>query len=239
MEINQSTVSHSIEKLRGILGDGLFVQAGRGITPSAHAEMVAPKVGRLLADMEALADLGDYDPHEDKEPYYISSIDNALDFAGIKIRDAIWRHVPDKTVIFYELLASSNPEAFLNSGRSNIAVAPRPLNYSTTLKHQPLFSDQFVVFYDASVHYPVRTLSKFCNARHAKLDLGGNAQSELDEVLGKHGRTRRIACMAPNAWMLAEMVRGTNMVTTLPSKLADTVFSGPVSYTHLRPTRPY
>jgi len=32
--------------------------------------------------------------------------------------------------------------------------------------------------------------------------------------------------MAPNAWLLAEMVRGTNLIATLPSQLAQSAFCG-------------
>jgi len=226
LEINQSTVSHSIEKLRGILGDGLFVQAGRGIIPSAHAELMAPKVRRLLADMAALVDLGEYEPHEDPEPFSIASNGSTLACGVSRIRDAIWKHVPDKTVTFRELGTASNAEVLLDSGRANIAITVRPSKYPQALKHQPFSSDQMVVFYDPSAMEPVRTITDFCNARHATLDFGGSAKSELEKTLEKQGLTRKIACMAPNAWLLAEMIRGTDMIATLPSQVAQSAFFG-------------
>ena len=60
LNISQSTVSHNLEKLRCIIGDKLFVQAGRGIVPSPRAERLVPKVRRLLAQMDALVDHGEY-----------------------------------------------------------------------------------------------------------------------------------------------------------------------------------
>ena len=226
LDINQSTVSHSIEKLRGILGDGLFVQAGRGIIPSAHSDLMAPKVRRLLADMEALIDLGEYNPQEDPEPFSIAANGGTLACGVSKIRDAIWTQVPDKHVIFRELGTRDNAESMLDSGSANIAITVRQSKYPQALKHQPLSSDQMVVFYDASVLDPVRTVADFCNARHAALDFGGSSASTLTQTLEKQGLTRKVYCMAPNAWLLAEMVRGTDLIATLPNQIAQSAFSG-------------
>lgn len=226
LEINQSTVSHSIEKLPGILGDGLFVQSGRGIIPSAHAERMAPKVRRLLADMEALIDLGDYEPQQDSEPFSIAANGSILACGVSRIRDAIWKHVPDKTVTFRELGSNSNAESLLDTGSVDIAITVHTSSYSQALKHQPMSSDHMVVFYDASILQPVRTASDFCNARHATLDFGGSGKSELEKTMEKQGLTRKIYCMAPNAWLLAEMVRGTDLIATLPSQVAQSAFHG-------------
>ena len=226
LDISQSTVSHNIEKLRGILGEGLFVQAGRGIIPSAHAELMVPKVRRLLADMEALIDLGDYDPSKDTEPFSIAANGGSLACGVSRIRDEIWEQVPDKTIIFRELGSRDNIESVLDKGSANIAITARFSGYPQALKHQPLSTDQMVVFYDASISQPIRTITDFCNARHATLDFGGSASSELSKTLEKQGLSRRISCKAPNAWLLAEMIRGTDLIATLPNQLAQSAFYG-------------
>jgi len=226
LDISQSTVSHNIEKLRGILGDSLFVQAGRGIIPSAHAELMVPKVRRLLADMEALVDLGDYVPQDDDEPFSIAANGSTLAYEVTKVRDAIWTKAPDKTVIFRELGSRHNVETMLDNGRANIAIAVRSNSYPQVLQHQLLSIDRMVVFYDASILGPVLSVSDYCNARHAALDFGGSSKSELAIALEKHGLSRHITCMVPNVWLLAEMVRGSDLIATLPSQLGQSAFSG-------------
>lgn len=226
LDISQSTVSHNIEKLRGILGDSLFIQSGRGIIPSAHTEQMVPKVRRLLADMEALVDLGDYGPQDDDEPFSIAANGSTLAYEVTKIRDAIWKQVPDKTVIFRELGSRHNVETVLDNGSANIAIAVRSTNYSQSLQHQLLSTDQMVVFFDASIRGPVLSVADYCNARHAALDFGGSSRSELTISLEKQGLSRNISCMAPNVWLLADMVRGTDLIATLPSQLGQSTFSG-------------
>jgi len=225
LDISQSTVSHNIEKLRSILGDRLFIQAGRGISPSAHAELMAPKIRSLLAEMEALVDIGTYDPLADDEPFSIAANGSTLAHEVTRIRDAIWRQVPDKTVIFRELGSRSNAEAVLDNASANIAITVRPVGYPQTLKHQHLSTDKMMVFYDASVSKPIHTITDYCNARHATLDFGGNSKSELALSLEDRGLVRQITCMVPNVWLLAEMVRGSDLIATLPSQLGLSAFA--------------
>lgn len=225
LDINQSTVSHSIEKLRGILGDSLFIQAGRGITSTAYAEQLAPKVRRLLADMEALVDTGVYLPHEDNEPFSIAANGSTLAIDAIKIRNAIWAQTPDKTVIFRELGSRDNLETMLENNKANVAITVRPTYYPQTLKQQYLSHDNTVIFYDASVRSPVLTLADYCNARHATLDFGGSGKSEVARTLEKQGLSREVVCKTPNIWLLAEAIRGTDLIATLPSQLGQSVFS--------------
>ena len=230
LDISQSTVSHNIEKLRSILGDSLFIQAGRGIIPSAHAEQMAPKVRRLLAQMEALVDTGHYDSLSDAEPFTIAANGTTLAHEVTRIRDAIWAQAPDKTVIFRELGSRRNLEMMLDSARANIAVAVRPASYPQALKHQHLSSDKVVVFHDASVTKPIQSIEEYCQARHAALDFGGTGKSELAVSLEEMGLSRKISCLVPNIWLLAEMVRGSNLIATFPSQLGKSAFAGLQSY---------
>ena len=46
--INQSTVSHHLEKLRDSIGDPLFVRAGRNIEATEKAKRLAPQVQDIL-----------------------------------------------------------------------------------------------------------------------------------------------------------------------------------------------
>ena len=41
--VTQSAVSHLLDKLRGIVGDPLFVKSGRGILPTAMADLLVQR----------------------------------------------------------------------------------------------------------------------------------------------------------------------------------------------------
>ncbi|MEO6321294.1 MAG: LysR family transcriptional regulator [Polaromonas sp.] len=55
--VTQSAVSHLLDKLRGIIGDPLFVKSGRGIVATARAEELALQARELLRQLQQFAQL--------------------------------------------------------------------------------------------------------------------------------------------------------------------------------------
>ncbi len=53
--VTQSAVSHLLDKLRGIVGDPLFVKSGRGIVATDRAQALAIPARELLSAMEHFA----------------------------------------------------------------------------------------------------------------------------------------------------------------------------------------
>jgi len=60
--VTQSAVSHLVAKLRGVVGDDLFVKAGRGVVATARAHRLAARAHRLLHELEHFAASEGFDP---------------------------------------------------------------------------------------------------------------------------------------------------------------------------------
>ncbi|MGR3758718.1 LysR family transcriptional regulator [Roseobacteraceae bacterium NS-SX3] len=221
LDSSQSTVSHTIEKLRGLLGDPLFVQSGRGIVPTPRAEALAPRIRQLLAGMEALADTGGYTPELDPEPLAIVSNGASMAAELGLIQQRIWQQLPEKHVIFRELATRENLEAFLGSGGADIALSSRRGAYPAALMHQPLFTETPRIYFDASQRAPVGTLEDYCQAPHALLEFSsGPVKSGLGLALEARGLTRETAITVPNVWLLAQALKGSRLIATLPPRVA-------------------
>ena len=76
--LNQSTISHTLEKMRSAFGDPLFVKSGRGITPTEKALGMVPRVQQILADIEGLVTPESYDPSKDARPIVLGISTPAL-----------------------------------------------------------------------------------------------------------------------------------------------------------------
>lgn len=223
---SQSTISHNIEKLRSILGDPLFLQSGRGIVPSARAEVLAPKVRHLLAEMAVLADGGEYDPLQDSSAITIATNGSTLAAELDLVRRHIWSLIPDKKLVFRELGSRGNLASVLDKGAADIAITARPLRYPDMLHSHVLFSEKSVVFYDPKFRQPIESIEKYCDARHACLDFGGPVKSVVETTLETLGLARDIAIRVPNVWFLAQIIQGTDLVATLPALLEKSAFQG-------------
>lgn len=224
LQSSQSTVSHNLEKLRSIFGDTLFLQSGRGIIPSARAEILAPKIRLLLAELETLAAGSEYDPVKDQEAFTIATNGSTLAPELDQVRKLIWSKIPDKKLIFRELGSRGNLEFTLDKGKADIAVTARPLPYPDLLVNQELFAEESVIFYDPESRQPIETIDDYCNARHVSLDFGGSVKSVVETTLETLGLSRNIVISVPNVWFLAHILKGTDLVATLPALLKKTAF---------------
>ncbi|MBE1295596.1 MAG: LysR family transcriptional regulator [Rhodobacteraceae bacterium] len=224
LHTSQSTVSHNLEKLRSIIGDKLFLPSGRGIVPSARAERLAPKVRRLLTQMDALLDTGEYVPQNDPDPFVIATNGGVLVPEVTKICQTIWREVPSKKLVFRELGTRGNAESMLGKGEADFAITPRPANFPLTLKHTHLFTEDFKVFYDPQARDPIKDIYEYSAARHATLDFGGSTKSIVQTFLDDLNLSRNVAVKVPNVWLLAELIRGTDMIAPLPRMLQFSAF---------------
>ncbi|MEM8555176.1 MAG: LysR family transcriptional regulator [Pseudomonadota bacterium] len=224
--LTQSTVSHGLERLRKSLDDPLFVKDGRNITPTPHADYLAPRMREALSAIEALTEPQDYDPSSDRHPITIAAnageLQPELSYLGRALRAAA-PHIP---VRFVNLGSSSNARPVLENARADLVIAVNRGNYSPDLDHAPFFADHQATFYDPNVRGPVETLEDFGNARHAAMDLGGGKPSVLEEYLNAVGVSRNIVLHASSLSFLAELMRGTDMVATMQSRFADTAFTG-------------
>src|SRR4051812_3872443 len=52
LSVSQSAVSNSLARLRELLGDPLVVRHGRGLTPTPHAQRLAPALAAAVAHLE-------------------------------------------------------------------------------------------------------------------------------------------------------------------------------------------
>jgi len=62
LDVKQSTVSYTIERLRKTLGDPLIVRQGGRNEPTVRCREVIPIIDRILAEADSLQSAGGFDP---------------------------------------------------------------------------------------------------------------------------------------------------------------------------------
>ena len=73
--VTQSAVSHTLEKLRVIFDDPLFVRVGRGIESTARARALQASVESVLDDLKSLTDHREFDPLVEPMEFTIAAND--------------------------------------------------------------------------------------------------------------------------------------------------------------------
>ena len=223
-DLNQSTVSHALEKLRAAIGDPLFTKSGRGITPTEKALSIIPRVREVLAGIEGLVESETYDVSKDLKPLSIAIPTPALVEEMKAVTREVRARAPTMELRITRLAPRERITQVLDTGEADVAIGVSGITYSAMLNHCHYCSDQLRVFYDSEMRDAPSSMAAYAKADHGVAGFGGRTKSVVEIALGEHGIERKVALVAPTASMLGELIRGTDMMATMPSKLAGGVY---------------
>lgn len=113
----------------------------------------------------------------------------------------------------------------LRNDECQLVISPRPPEGSDIVQKR-LFEDQYRVFYDASVRDAPQNEADYLAAEHATVVYDPRRSLDLDQHLAARGIQRRFAVMVPAFSALPAFVRGTSVLTTVPSLLGRHTLTG-------------
>jgi DNA-binding transcriptional LysR family regulator len=218
LDLNQSTVSNGLERLRRIIGEPLFVRAGRGITPTQEANRLAPLARELLAKFEQFVEAEEYQAENETRPFIVAANDYERDILLPKLLVTLRSLAPNAGLKVLTAGAKETVLEQLRQGEIDLVLSPSIDANVDDLKQQWLFSDSDSLFYDGEVIKGHVTLERYVALPHARIVFAHSGRSEIDEVLTGLKLERDIKLEVPNFSALSSMMKGTNLITTLPSK---------------------
>lgn len=223
-DLNQSTISHTIEKLRRATGDQLFVRAGREIRPTQYADRTVTRAREIVALMEGLVAEDGITPDPRETPVTIAC--NVLQFIPelIALRQSLEEDIQRIRLKFLNIGTRVNAISMLEKSQAELVISAKLPNYPVTVNHRALFETEPLIFYDSSQRDAVRTVEDYAQARHAVIDFGGNRKSIVADALDNQSLTRQVHLSVPNAYVLGRLIKGTDLITTLPRMLEKHAF---------------
>ena len=225
-DLNQSTISHTLDKMRAAVGDPLFLKSGRGITPSEKALALLPRVQKILADIEGLVTPEHYDVSRDSKPVVLAIPTPAL-LHEMKILHAnLLKAEPRIELEIRRLAPREQVIEMLTQDEADLAITVAGVRYPAVLNHCHYGEDNLVVFYDPECRGPILSAQDYADARHGTVNFGGATKSVVSRALTELGLKRRVSLVAPTASMLGDLIRGTDIVATMPSRLAPSAYQG-------------
>lgn len=214
--ITQSAVSHTVEKLREIVGDPLFIRSGRTISPTSYAFDMADRVEKILGEMKELVQTSSFSPEESEVDLVVA----ANDFQSSLLMPRFYAQVKSKLKRFtLRVVAPQVPTLeLLREKKCDLAIVGfRP--DAADIMQKPLFTMETVVFYDPAVRGAPRDLTDYLESRHIGLSFLKNFKGGIDDILHKSGQSRRVEIAVPNFSSVASFLRGTAMLATLPPQM--------------------
>lgn len=211
--ITQSAVSHTVEKLREVVGDPLFIRSGRTVSPTSYAYQMAEKVERILGEMKSLVQTSSFSPLESEIDLVIA----ANDFQSSLLMPRFYEQVKGKLKRFsLEVISPQVPTVeLLREKKCNLGITGfRP--DSADIMQRPLFPMNTVVFYDPTMRDAPKDMEDYLHSGHIGLSFLRKFKGGVDDTLESRGHPRRVEISVPNFSSFAAYLRGTEMLATLP-----------------------
>jgi DNA-binding transcriptional LysR family regulator len=214
--VTQSAVSHLLEKLRGIVGDPLFVKSGRGIVPTAHAHLLAARARVMLDELRSFSHAAGFDPATLDTTVTIAANDLQRDL----LLPTLLRYVRAQAPGFaLRVIPSGAPSVeMLRDEHCQLVITPRPPDGADVLQKR-LFEDRYRIFYDAGQRDPPRSVDEYLAADHVTVLYEPRRRLDIDEVLAGRGLPRRFVAQVPGFAGIGPFLRGSTSIATLPSLL--------------------
>ncbi|MFM2057170.1 MAG: hypothetical protein RLY71_1555 [Pseudomonadota bacterium] len=221
--VTQSAVSHLLEKLRGIVGDALFVKSGRGIVPTARALLLAEQARALLDGLRGFATSSSFDPATLNLTLTVAANDLQRDLLLPRLMRRLRARAPGLSL---RVIRSNVPSAeMLREEHCQLIITPRPPEGSDIFQ-QRLFADHYRVFYDADARAAPTDLTDYLAAEHVSVLYEPKRALDIDQWLAAQGVQRRFAVWVPGFSGIPPFLRGSTLLATLPGLLGVDLMRG-------------
>lgn len=222
VHISQSTMSHSLARLREHFEDELLVQVGRKMDLTPRAETLKDPIRDVLVRISSTIDTQPkFDPAQSDREFTLHLSDYTMEML---LPHAMVLAEEQRSRVKFKLLPQEgNPTRSLERGEVDIALLPG--DYCTPEHPKEVcFEEKFVcVMWSGSrLAKEALTMDRYLAARHVVMQPTGAAQPSFESsFVQRYGITREIAVSAYGFTPLASLVVGTEMLATVHRRLAE------------------
>ena len=223
IDLSQPAMSNTLRRLRVLLDDQLLVRSGNHMVPTPRALEIHPVVGNALEELgSALFGTTDLDPRNHTAPITIATTDGDLSKFGALLHRQL-REAGVPAPLRFINLDPSYAQSLLVSGAVALAVGAIDMA-PETLQQMRLDDETFccVMRHDHELANQSLEFEHYLAAEHILVaPMGGAPRGMVDAVLEGNGHTRRILLVVPSFLAALDLVRDTDLLSTLPTKVVN------------------
>jgi DNA-binding transcriptional LysR family regulator len=217
--VTQSTVSHTLARLRDLFGDPLFVRRPHGLEPTARALELAPRIDSLIDLAAAMLTKDGFDPARSERRFRLASPEFATAFVGGHLAWTFQRQAPRASFSVEFLLGAAALET-LRRGEVDLVLGQFP-SLPAGLEAELLYRDRFCVV--ARKRHPKikGALDKRTFAKLPNIFASSSAGTSIGNTTIPSPSIVSTVALVPG-WLTAlTMVSASDAVATCPRRLAE------------------
>lgn len=219
LDVNQSTISYAIERLRQAFQDPLLVRQGNGVTATERCEALVQWARDTIEQAEALAAPAQFDPATARGTVTIScnhhERQTLIPLFSARLRAA----APHARLVLLD--AKGHGDTHLKQNQCDIVLGPVGV-VGENFYRRHITSDRYVCVMDPA--NPLArgriTLAAYRRAEHVFVTHNGEWQPLYLDVLKAKGIVLEPVVTLPSHDSLERMLPGTRLVASIPRQLA-------------------
>ena len=220
LHLTQPAITHSLNKLRELLNDPLFVRQGNRMVATHKTRMIMPKIRLHLNGLREMMHVQDvFDPSKVEMSFTIGAHD-PFEWVFLPILVArLEKEAPRVKVVSLDV-DRNDIERDLTAGGLDLVI-DRPLHMSPKIHGQELSDEPLVVVMrkDHPLASGVLQRSDYFEAQHISVT-PGSKDDPLDVVLIEYGKRRNIGFVCQHFFGACQVVARTNALLTMPNSYA-------------------
>lgn len=218
--LTQPAVSGMLTRLRDTFDDPLFIRSQRGVLPTRRAEGLAVPLRQALIDMQALLAPQAFVPAKAAMTVTMAATDYAQKAVLLPFMALLRREAPDIRLSIRPVALSILGQQ-MEGGDLDMALITPDMALDT-MRSRRLFDEHYVcVMRKGHPAADARlTIDRFCSLDHALMSHDGSKfRGATDAALAQIGRSRRVVAVVPSFLVLIDLVRHSDLVAMVPSRL--------------------
>ncbi|MEM1348763.1 MAG: LysR family transcriptional regulator [Myxococcota bacterium] len=226
MGLSQSAMSRALGRLRDLFEDELLIKSAHGMTPTPLAKKLKPHVAQILRDIDGLLEGSrPFDPTTDERTFTLIADEYANAALVPSLMARIQSRAPRVQLRARSLDDDFSPDSFVRHG-VDVAIGSS-IGRADDLVNEVLLQERFVCVVRAG--HPLAenlTLDAYLRAGHVRVATIAQEEGHpVDHALSQKDRTRDVRTVVPHVLMTPSILQTTDLIATLPSRLASLVAS--------------
>jgi DNA-binding transcriptional LysR family regulator len=209
--VSQSAVSHTLDKLRKIFDDPLFIRVGRGIESTAKARSLRDSLEAALESLKSLTYPREFDPYTEQMEFTVATNDFPLQLVFPTLLKDLAEQGIDLRIRF--IPAGIPSVSLLRASRYRLLITPATPK-DPDIQKVNLVRSRMQVFYDATKRSPPKSKREYAGSKHVEVRFSDTEASLMASSSIDASSMSPPVITVPNFGSLAAMIKGTDRITT-------------------------
>jgi len=220
--LSQPTVSNALSRLRKTCGDELFVRTAQGMQPTPYGQWISDPIAHALSSVTQALNLEDrFDATTSKRHFVIAMTDvGEIHFMPALVN--LCRRIAPHIGISSVQASAVDWQQGMETGQIDLAIGAFA-DVAESLYHRKLFSQNCVTMFRRGHRFgegPVG-LKEFVAATHLLVTSRESPYDQINARLEKAGVASTVNFQVPHFTAVPYIISTTDMVVTVPKKLAE------------------